>query len=59
MTLSRNLEGSFGFAVAGPVALLHDDSHDVHYVTAVDVVAEHAGLRVGDRVLAVNGWRCK
>jgi hypothetical protein len=56
--LVRNHGGSFGFAVAGPIELLNHDSHDVHYVTAVNADADRAGLRVGDRVLAVDGQRC-
>lgn len=60
VTLTRSARGGdFGIVVAGPVTLKHDnDTHDAVYVSAADEDACAAGLRVGDRVLSIDGERC-
>ena len=32
VTLERNADGHFGFAVSGPVMILGHDGHDLHFV---------------------------
>lgn len=58
ITLKRNENGNFGFAVSGPVRILGHRGHDLHFISVVNAEAELAGLRVGDRILSVNGERC-
>ena len=60
VTLTRNVHGGdFGIVVAAPVTLMHDDdTHDAVYVSATDEEACRTGLRVGDRVLSIDGERC-
>lgn len=58
VTITRTGSGSFGLSVIGPNKILGSAAHDAHYVASVSEGAAAAGLRVGDKVLRIDGTTC-
>eukprot|EP00041_Stephanoeca_diplocostata_P038711 m.1545233 g.1545233 ORF g.1545233 m.1545233 type:complete len:1906 (+) comp25259_c0_seq6:407-6124(+) len=58
VTIQRTGSGSFGLSIVGPNQILGSPAHDAHYVASVTEYAAAAGLRVGDKVLRIDGATC-